>query len=119
MLKQNLQLIDDNSEGKKSKGTKKCASNGKRKIENCKSCLEAIQLENEINHLEKKNEIDIDHIKENHKEFIENNKSILKSILKHKDLKVKGVMFSLKKINHCMMFKSPFDTNMHMEQAKI
>ena len=54
MLKQNLQLIDDSSEGKKPKGTKKCASNGKLKIENCKSCLEAIQLENEINHLEKK-----------------------------------------------------------------
>ena len=42
-----------------------------------KSCLEAIQLENKINYLEK-NKIDIDSIKENHKEFIKNNKSILK-----------------------------------------
>ena len=53
---------------------------GKRKLrfENYKNCLEATQLENKMNHLEK-NKIDIDRIKENHKEFIRNNKSILKT----------------------------------------
>ena len=50
----------------------------KLKFENYKSCLEASQLENKINHLEK-NTIDIDRIKENHKEFIKKDKSILKT----------------------------------------
>ena len=49
----------------------------KLKIENYKNCLEATQVENKINHLEK-NKIDIDSIKESHKEFIKNIKSILK-----------------------------------------
>ena len=51
----------------------------KKKTQNCKleDCLEATQLENKINYIEKY-EIDIDSIKENHKEFIKNNKSILK-----------------------------------------
>ena len=38
----------------KNQKAQKSASNGKHKIENCKNCSEAIQLENEINHLEKK-----------------------------------------------------------------
>ena len=50
----------------------------KLKFENYKSCLEATQLENKIKHL-KKNTIDIDRIKENHKEFIKKGKSILKT----------------------------------------
>ena len=66
-------LIDDGSEDKKAKGTKKCVIERKHKFENCKSCLEATQLENKIHYLEK-NKIDIDNIKE----FIKNNKSILK-----------------------------------------
>ena len=70
-------LIDDGSEDKKAKGTKKCIIKRKLKFENYKSCLEATQLENKINHLEK-NKIDTDSIKGNHKEFIKNNKSILK-----------------------------------------
>ena len=41
-------LIDDGSADKKAKGTK-----GKLKSENYKNCLEAIQLENRINYLEK------------------------------------------------------------------
>ena len=45
----------------------------KLKSENYKNCLEATQLENKINYLEK-NKIDIDCIKE----LIKNNKSILK-----------------------------------------
>ena len=62
---------------KKAKGTKKCVMKRKRKTENYKNCLEATQVENKINHLEK-NKIDIDSIKESHKEFIKNIKSILK-----------------------------------------
>ena len=46
----------------------------KLKFENCKNCLEATQLENKINHLEK-NKTDINNFKENHKEFINNNKT--------------------------------------------
>ena len=50
----------------------------KLKFQNYKNCLEATQLENKINHLEK-NTIDIDRIKENHKEFIKKGKSILQT----------------------------------------
>ena len=56
----------------------------KRKSENYKNCLEASQIENKINHLEKY-EIDADILKEDQKEFIKNNKLILK---KNKDLEV-------------------------------
>ena len=48
------------------------------KFQNYKNCLEATQLENNINHLGK-NKIDIDRVKENHREFTRNNKSILKT----------------------------------------
>ena len=74
-----IYLIDDISKHKKVKGTKECVVKRKLKFCNYKKCLEATQLENKINHLEK-NKDDIDHIKENHKEFIKNNKSILKAI---------------------------------------
>ena len=66
-------LIDDGTEDKKAKGTKKCVMKRKLKFENYKNCLEATQLENKINYLEK-NKIHIDSIKE----FIKNNKSMLK-----------------------------------------
>ena len=72
-------LIDDSSEDKKAKGTKKCVIKRKRKFENYENCLEATQLENKINYLEK-NKIDIDMLlcyKRKHKEFIRNNKLIL------------------------------------------
>ena len=49
----------------------------KLKFYNYKNCLESTQLENKINYLEK-NKTDIDSIKENHQEFLKNNKSILK-----------------------------------------
>ena len=39
--------------------------------------MEATQHENKINHLEKK--IDIDSVKKSHKEFVKNNKLILKT----------------------------------------
>ena len=40
--------------------------------------LEASQLENKINKLEK-NKVDVDSLRENYKDFIKNNKLILKS----------------------------------------
>ena len=55
-------LIDDGSEDKKAKDTKKCVIKRKLEFENYKNCLEATQLENRINYLEK-NKIDIDSIK--------------------------------------------------------
>ena len=47
-------LIDDGSEDKKAKNRKKYVIKRKLRIENYKICLEATQLENKINHLEKK-----------------------------------------------------------------
>ena len=38
---------------KKSKGTKNCIIKRKLKFENYKNCVEATQLENKINHLQK------------------------------------------------------------------
>ena len=46
-------------------------------FENYENCLEATQLEDKMNYVEL-NTIDIDSVKENHKEFTENSKSILK-----------------------------------------
>ena len=48
----------------------------KLKFEDYKNCLQATQLENKIKHLEK-NKIDINSLKEDHKEFIKNNKLML------------------------------------------
>ena len=73
-------LIDDGSKDKKSKNHKKlCHKKNTQilKLENYKSYLEATQLENKINHIEK-DKTDTDTIKENHKEFIKSNKSIIK-----------------------------------------
>ena len=61
-------LINNNSEDKKAKSTKTCVRKRKLKFENHKRCLEATQLENIINHLEK-SKIDTDNSKENHKKF--------------------------------------------------
>ena len=55
-------LIDDGSEDKKAKGTKKCVIKRKLKFENYKSCLEATQLNNKIKYIEK-NKIIIDSLK--------------------------------------------------------
>ena len=46
-------LIDDGSEDKKAKGTKICVIKRKLKFESYKACLEATQLKNKINYLEK------------------------------------------------------------------
>ena len=88
-------LIDDSSKDKKSKGTKKCVIKRKPKLENYENCLEQTQIENKISHLEK-NKFDINHIKENYKQFIRSNKSI--TINLYKDLKVKGIMSSLNEL---------------------
>ena len=61
--------MDDSREDKKVKCTKKCVVKRKLKFEYYKHCLEATQLENKINHQEK-NKIDIDNLKEDHKEFM-------------------------------------------------
>ena len=62
-------LIDDSSKDKKRKDTKKHIIKRKPKFENYKNCLEATQLVNKINYLEK-NKIDIDSLKKDHQEFI-------------------------------------------------
>ena len=47
-------LTDNLDKDKKDKGTKKCVVKRKVKFQDYKHCLEATQLENKINHLEKK-----------------------------------------------------------------
>ena len=71
-------LIDDGSDNKKAKGTRKCVMKRKLKFENYENCLEGTQFENKINHLEK-NEINIDGINKYHLEFIKVNKLMLKT----------------------------------------
>ena len=48
------------------------------KFEDCKNCYEATQLENEINQLEK-NTLNVDSLRKNYEELINNNILILKS----------------------------------------
>ena len=48
-------LIDDGSQDKKSKSTKKCVIKIKFKFQNYRNCLQATQLKNKMNYLEKKN----------------------------------------------------------------
>ena len=43
-----IYLVDDSSEDKKAKDTKKCVIKRKLKFENYKNCLEATQLDNKI-----------------------------------------------------------------------
>ena len=65
---------------KKAKGTNKWVIKRKLKFENCKNYLEANQLENKKKKKTcRKNEIDIYSLKKDHKEFIKNNKLILKT----------------------------------------
>ena len=62
-------LMDVGSEEKNSKDTKKCVMKRKIKLENYINCLEATELDNKINYLEK-HEIYIDSLKKDHKEFM-------------------------------------------------
>ena len=57
-------LIDDGTEDKKVKGTKKYVTKRKLKFKNYKNCLEATQVEIKVNHLEK-NKTGIVSIKKN------------------------------------------------------
>ena len=61
----------------KKQKTQKSVIKTKHKFENFKNCLEATQLENKISYLEK-NTLNIYILKKIHKQFIRNNKSILK-----------------------------------------
>ena len=70
-------LTENSDEKKKAKDTKKCFIKTKLKFEEYKHYLEANQVENEINQLEKK--LDMNILQENYKEFIKNDKLILKS----------------------------------------
>ena len=65
-------LKDDGSEDKKAKDTTKCVSKKNLKLENCKDCLEATQLDNETKYLQK-NKIIINSFKRDPEEFIRNN----------------------------------------------
>ena len=67
-------LKDNNDEDKKEKA-QKSVTKRKLKFQDYKNCLEAAQMENKINHLEKRIKIDVDSLKE----FIKNNKLILKT----------------------------------------
>ena len=71
-------LKDNNDKDKKGKGTKKCVIKRKLKFEDYKNCLEAAQIENKINYLEK-NEIDVESLSKHQKEFRKINKLILKT----------------------------------------
>ena len=71
-------LRDNDDKDKKAKSTKKCVIKRKLKFEDYKKLLEGAQIENKTNHLEK-NKIHVDSLKENRKEFMKNNKLILKT----------------------------------------
>ena len=60
-------LKDNNDEDKKAKGKQKSVIKRKLKFQDYKNCLEAVQIENKINHLDTL------------KKFIKNNKLILKT----------------------------------------
>ena len=66
------------TEDKKVKDEKMCVIKGKRKFEEYKICLEATQLDNKVNYLEK-NEIKLDSLKKDQIEFINKNKLVLKA----------------------------------------
>ena len=70
---------DNNDEEEKQKSKKKYIIKRKLKFEDYKNCVEAAEIENKIKHLEK-NEIGID----SPKEFIKNNRLILKTQQKFK-----------------------------------
>ena len=65
----------------KKQDTKRCVMKRKLKFENYKNCLEAAQLDNKIGYLET-NEISVDSLKKDHKEFIKNYKLIKKETTK-------------------------------------
>ena len=72
-------LKDNSDEDKKAKDAKMYAIIRKLKFQDYKNCLEAAQIDNKINHLEK-NKIYVDSLKE----FIKNDKVILKTQQRYK-----------------------------------
>ena len=79
--------------GEKIMKEKNCAFKRKPKFEDYENFLEATQLENKIFHL-KKNTIDVDILKEDHKEFVKIIELILKTQQRLK-VKVKVIIFLL------------------------
>ena len=73
---------------KKRKVQEKCVIERNVKFKDCKSCLEATQLENEKNHSEN-NKSNVDSLKGNRKEFIRINGLILKLQQRFRSLKHK------------------------------
>ena len=71
-------LKENNNKDEKAKATKMCVIKKIYKFQDYKNCLEAVQIENKIRNLEV-NKTDVDSIKEDEKEFIKNNKLILKT----------------------------------------
>ena len=63
-------LVDDGSEDKKAKGTKKCVIKRQLEFNNYKNCLDANQINNKIKYLEK-NKINIDSLKKTIKNLYE------------------------------------------------
>ena len=60
------------------KGTKKYVIKRKLKFEDYKNCIKATELGNKVYQLER-NKVNADSLKKDHKEFMKNNKLILKS----------------------------------------
>ena len=56
-------LKENNDEDKKADGAQKCVIKRKLKFEDCKTCLEATQIDNKRCYLEK-NQIDLDRLNE-------------------------------------------------------
>ena len=77
-VKTYIYLIDYDIEDKKTKDTKMYVIKRKLKFQDYKNCLEANELENKINYLEK-NKIDVDSLKKDHKEFLKNKRLISKT----------------------------------------
>ena len=63
---------------KKAKNTKKCVIKRKPKFQDYKNCLEAAQSESKLNHFEK-NRTGVGSLKQDQKQFLKNNKLILKT----------------------------------------
>ena len=87
-------LIDEGSADKKAKDKTKCVIKRKRKFQSKKNSLEATELENKINYLEK-NKININSIKKIIKNWW---KTINQYKKDRKGLKVNDTMFFLEKL---------------------
>ena len=77
----------------KQKVQKKCVVKTKLKFEDYKKCLKASKIINIVNYLEKKG-MNVDSLKEHKNEFIK----IICYQNPNKDLKVKGIVFLLRKL---------------------